>query len=165
MAQKIVQPLIIAVVIGTIGLVSVLAQQAWLIPSLGSASFVQILEPTQPSAKPYSTAVGQLLGIAGGFTGLFLAQAFAAPLFTAAHPLAVTRVAAVVIAVLVTAALQLATEARSAAGGTIALLVTLGLEKPDRSAVGEMVVGIVLVTLLGEAGRRIAASTGPATGA
>ena len=47
-----------AAVIGVVALISVWLQQPLLAPSLGSAVFVQVMSPDEPSAHPWNTAVG-----------------------------------------------------------------------------------------------------------
>ncbi len=153
--EKLVPPVLLAFVLGAIGLFSVWAHQPWLAPSLGSAAFTQLLSPDEPSARPYSTGVGQLIGGAAGLFGVFVTGAGAAPQFLGDHALALHRVLAVIIAVLVAGAAQSVARARSPAGGATALIVALGLETANGAGVGRLVIGIALVTVLGEAARQI----------
>lgn len=154
MLKPTLQVVILAAVLSIIGVLAVFFQQPWLVPSLGSAVFVQVLTPTVPSARPYHISVGQLIGVLGGFTGVYAAQAVSTPIFTEQHTLVYVRVIAMIISVVVTAALQLTTKAISAAGGTIALLLALGLQAPTLQSLGELIAGILLVTILGEVGRK-----------
>ncbi len=153
--EKLVPPVLLAVVLGAIGLFSVWAHQPWLVPSLGSAAFTQLLSPDEPSAKPYSTGVGQLIGGAAGLFGLFVTGAGAMPQFMGDHALALHRVLAVLIAVLVAGIAQTAARAKSPAGGATALIVALGVETANWAGVGRLVIGIALVTVLGEAARQM----------
>lgn len=150
-----------AVVLVAIGLLSVWIGQAWLVASLGSATFIQVLTPHEPSARIWPTAAGQACGIVGGYAGVYAAFAWAAPRFEAGDPLAMRRVLAVLVAVAVTAALQLGLRARCAAGGALALLLALGQETPDWAGLARLAVGVALVTFLGEFARRIVLSIGP----
>lgn len=151
----IVQSLAVSIVLGLIGLFSVWAHEAWLLPSLASAAFLQTLTPNEPSARPWNTAVGQLAGAVGGFAGVFLTSAWATPTFMGDHPLAMARVAAAVIGVFVAALLQHLLKATSAAGGATALIVAVGAETATAAGVLRLVCGVLLVTTLGEAARRI----------
>lgn len=155
MMQKVVSVLSICVVMVVIGLVAVWTQEPFLVPSLASAAFTQILSPTQPNASPYSVGVGQVIGAIGGFIGVYVAASAAQPLFMSGHPLVYARVLAVFIAILVAVSLQLAAKATSPAGGATALVLSLGLETPTWAGAGRLLVGIVLVTILGEIGRRL----------
>jgi hypothetical protein len=121
---------------------------------LASAVFTQVLSPTEPAARPYPTAMGQLLGVAGGCAAVLLTGAAAAPSFLDHHPLLLARVAAVGIAVAITAALQIVCQAGSPAGGATAAVVALGIETADAAAVVRLVAGVALVTGLGEVARR-----------
>ncbi len=152
-----------ALVLGVIGALAVWAQQAWLIPSLGSAILVQTIEAEQPTAGGYSMFVGQLLGVAAGVIAVYVTAGYLAPHFATGQPLVWSRVAATALAILLVTAFQLAASAKSPAGGTIAVLLAIGDEPLTWHAIGLLVVGIVLVTALGEAARRaVLRATNPA---
>lgn len=152
--SKVATPVLAAGVLGVIAALSVWAQEPWLAPSLGSAVFAQTLSPDQPSAKPYSVAVGQLLGAAAGFVGMFVADATTVPTFMGDHRLALARAGAVALALLLAAALQLACKATTPAGGATAVVVAIGAETANWSGALHLTIGILLVTALGEAARR-----------
>lgn len=151
---KLAAPVLAALVLGVIAVLGVWMQEPWLAPSLGSAVFTQVLTPDQPSAKPYTIGVGQLLGGAAGFAGVFLAGAAAAPQFMGDHALIFARAAAVVVAALLAAALQLACGATTPAGGATAVVVAVGAESATWAGAFHLAVGILLVTGLGEVARR-----------
>jgi hypothetical protein len=153
--KRLAPPFVVAVILGVIGALAVWLQEPWMMPSLGSAIFVQILTPREPSARAWNTGLGQVAGIAGGFAGVYLAAATTTPTFMGDHKLVFARVLAVVIAVLVTAAVQLAIKATNPAGGATAMIVAMGLETANWSGAGRLVVGIALVTILGEAARHL----------
>lgn len=152
-ASKLLPPVLIAAAMVAIAALGVGLGEAWLVPSLGSAIFTQALSPEQPSAQPYSVGVGQLLGGAAGMAGVFAAGAGGTPAFMGDH-LVWARVLAVGIAVLLAAAAQILAGARTPAGGATALVVALGAESASWGGAGRLVVGIALVTVLGEAVRR-----------
>lgn len=156
---KLLPPLLLALVLGAIGLFSVWVAQPWLVPSLGSAAYTQLLTPDEPGAKPYSVGVGQLIGGAAGLFGVFVAGASAMPEFMHGHPLALHRVLAVLIAVLVGGAAQMAARATSPAGGATALVIALGAETANWAGAGRLATGIVLVTVLGESARQLIVRT------
>ena len=156
---KLVQGAGAVLVLAVIGLLSVWTQQPWLVPSLGSAAFVQTLTPKETSATPWSIGVGQLCGVAGGFLGVYLLGAQAAAPFVSDHALTWVRLGAVVVALAVTVAIQLGLKATSAAGATLALLLSLGAEPPSWASLGALAVGVALVTGLGEIARRTVIAT------
>jgi hypothetical protein len=153
--QKILPVAVATIAMVVIALVAVWTQEGLLVPSLGSAVFIQAFSPTQPSATPYSIGVGQVLGVVGAFVGVYISMSAWAPEFTAGHALVYGRVLAVLIAVLLTAGLQLALKATSPAGGATALVVALGIETPNWAGAGRILVGILLVTVIGEVGRQL----------
>jgi hypothetical protein len=118
-------------VLAAIGVVFVWIQQPLLVPSLGSAVFVQVMSPTEPSARPWNTAMGQVIGLVGGMIGIFLAHATTVPNFLSSRPLILIRV----------------------------LAVAIGAETADWSGAGRLLAGILLVTALGEAARQFVLRT------
>ncbi|MGI4977948.1 MAG: HPP family protein [Janthinobacterium lividum] len=152
-ASRLLPPMLIAATMVAIAALSAGLGEAWLVPSLGSAVFAQALGPEQPSAQPYTIGVGQLLGVAAGMAGVFLAGAGHAPAFMGEH-VAWVRVAAVGIAMPLAAAAQMLAQARTPVGGATALVVALGAETASWGGAGRLVVGIALVTAIGEGVRR-----------
>lgn len=155
MMQKVLPIAVVTIVMVVIALIAVWTQEPLLVPSLGSAVFTQAFSPKQPSATPYSVGVGQILGLAGALAGVYIAMSAWLPEFTIGHPLLYGRVLAVLIAILLTAGLQLLFKATSPAGGSTALVLALGLETPNWAGVGRILVGIILATLIGEIGRQL----------
>ena len=154
-AAKTIPPLLIALILGAIAALSAWTQEPWLAPSLGSALFTQLLSPEEEAAKPYSIFLGQVLGGIAGFAGVFLASATTVPPFFGEHPLVFARVLAVVIAVLLAASFQQVCKAKAPAGGTTAIVVAIGAEMANWKGAVDLLVGIVLITILGEAARRL----------
>ena len=70
MLKFVVAPALMVIVIGGIALLSVVAQQAWLAPSIAAAAFTQLFNPLQPGARPYSIVLGQIVGALSGFAGV-----------------------------------------------------------------------------------------------
>jgi hypothetical protein len=143
-----------SLILGLIGVLAWWSGAPLLAPSLGSAVFTQLLSPRNKGAQPYSVAIGQLLGLVGGFAGAWIVGAVGMPVFTHGHPLVGARVAAVVLAALITAALHSLSGAESPAGGATAMVVAMGIESANGVGAWRMVVGILLVTGLGEVARR-----------
>jgi hypothetical protein len=139
--KKIAPPVLIAALLGVIAAAAVWTQEPFLAPSLGSAVFTQLLHPDESSASPYAILVGQILGAASGFAGVFIAGAAGAAPFMGGHMLEWARVWAIVIAGLLAAAGQMATGALTPAGGATALVVALGAESADWRGVLHLGVG------------------------
>ena len=152
-------PLLIVIVLGIIALACVWTQEAWLTPSVAAAAFTQMFTPTQPGGKPYSIALGQVIGAAAGFAGVYAAHATAVAKLVGDHDLSYTRIAAVVIAIAITAVVQTAARAKSPAGGATAAVVALGLETANWAGAMRLAVGITLITILGEGCRRLLLKT------
>ncbi len=155
MRQGLVSVLAALVVTASIGALGVWAGQAWLVPSVGAAALVQVLTPDQPSAKPWNVLLGQLLGGVAGFIAVYVAGAITAAPFTSGQPLSWSRVGAAATAMLLTAAGQRALKAANPAGGAITLLVALGAVPPTVSGAALLLIGVLLVTALGEAARYV----------
>ncbi|WP_158322755.1 HPP family protein [Acidisphaera rubrifaciens] len=147
--------LLTAAILGVVAAIAVWWQEPFLAPSLGSAVFTQLLHPEEASARPYAILMGQVLGAASGFAGVFLTGANMQPPFMGAHPLVWTRVAAIVVTAVLAASLQLVSGALTPAGGATALIVAIGAEADDPAGAAHLAVGLLLVTSLGEAARRL----------
>jgi hypothetical protein len=153
MMKRLVAIILSGAILMIIGAISVWAQQPCLVPSLASATIVQTLTPQEPSARAWNTAVGQLAGLIGGFAGIFLTAANLTPSFMDHHDLTFARVGAAGVAVIITAGIQVLLKAISPAGAATALVLAVGAESASLTGAARLIVGIILVTLLGEAAR------------
>jgi hypothetical protein len=151
--RVVLEPVAAVAVLVVIGGLGLWAHDAWLVPSLGSAVFVQVMTPELPSGRLWSTAAGQAAAMLGGYAGVFVAGAAALPPFMSGHPLLAPRLLAAGIAVAITALLQRALQATSPAGGATALLLALGAVPPTIAGALVLAIGIALVCALGEAAR------------
>ena len=75
-----------------------------------------VAQPGAHRARPFSIAVGQLIGLVAGFVGVFAASATAVPQFMGDHTLVGVRVFAIIIATFIAALVQLLTSATTPAG-------------------------------------------------
>ena len=121
-------PLLIAVILGVLAGFSVLAQEAWIAPSLASAVFSQLLHPDDSSSRPSKIAIGQVIGVAAGMAAVALAGQIHAPKLMGDHDLVTGRAVAVTLAALFASSLQAATGKKTPAGGATALVVAIGIE-------------------------------------
>jgi hypothetical protein len=147
-----VQTLATAAVMALIGALSVWAGIAWLVASLGPSAMMQALSSEQRTASMYNTCLGQLIGEAAGFIGVFAVAAAAPPLMSG-HPLTWDRVAAVAIAFVLMVPTQILLKAKHPPGAAVALLLALGIEPATWHTAWVMIVGIIMVTLFGEVAR------------
>lgn len=154
MPRAVLQPILITVVTGLVALLGYWAQAPWLIPGVGASAFIQLLLPDKPAGQAYSTGVGQLIGMVGGFVAVLVTGASAAPVMSETHEIALIRVGAVALAVFLTAVVQVPLKAPSAAGAAVAVLIATGVASTSWASVGVIAASIGLVTVFGEAARR-----------
>jgi hypothetical protein len=154
MTRAVLQPILITAVVGLVALLAYAAQAPWLVPSVGSSAFLQVLLPDKPSAQAYDTGVGQIVGLLAGFAAVLATGAASAPVMAEGHPIALVRVGAVVLAALLTAAVQIPLQALSAAGAAVAILVATGVASSTWASFAVVAASIGLVTASGEAARR-----------
>lgn len=147
-------PILISAILGALAAFSVIVQQAWIAPSLASAVFSQLLHPDDRSSHPANIAFGQIIGVAAGMTAVTLAGQTHAPRLMGDHDLVEGRAAAIAIAALLASFFQAVTGKKTPAGGATALVVAIGIESVTWMGAFRMLVGIALVTVLGEAARR-----------
>jgi hypothetical protein len=135
-----------AVALALAGLVGVLLHQPWLFPSLGPTIMVIAETPQQPSAHPRNVFVGHVVAVVAGWLALLVTGLLHAP-STVQAGLDGRRVAAAVIALVLTVVvLQLLRTPHAPAGATT-LIVGLGiLKSPGELAV--IVLSVVLVTVV-----------------
>jgi len=98
--------------------------------------------------------VGQLLGVGAGFLALYLSNAWAAPNVLATGVVSPQRLWATAISAALTTFACLALKAGQPAALATTLLVSLGAMQTRRDAV-VIIVGVLLVTAMGEPVRRL----------
>jgi hypothetical protein len=140
---------------GALGVLGLLAGQAWLFPSLGPTIFIRAVTPHEPSARLWNTLLGHGIGVIAGFAALFLFSAQNAPPTLSAETLSASQVAAAALAVGATVALQLALRAQHPPAAATTMLITLGGFKPEGRALLAIVVGVALTAAMGEGARRL----------
>ena len=107
-----------------------------------------------PSARPYNIIVGHLIGLGAGFLAIYLVNAWAAPNVLATGVVSPLRMWAAVISAALTAFVTLALKAGQPAALATTLLVSLGAMQTRRDAIA-IIVGVLLVTAMGEPLRRL----------
>lgn len=154
MSKSALQAVLVSAVLALVAALSAVFQQPLVAPSLGSAVFVQVISPTEPSAHPWNTAIGQMVGVAAGLIGVYVAAATTVPSFMGDHALVWARVVAVAIAVAFTVLGGTALKATSPAGGATAIVIAIGAETANIAGCLRMVAAIIIVTTVGEVARR-----------
>jgi hypothetical protein len=150
-------PVAAAVVLGLVGLLGIVLGVPWLFPSLAPSVAIQAATPALPSARPWNVFAGHMAGLACGLAVVFLTGAASTPGVVEAHALSGVRVAAAVLSVLLSMWLQSALRARHPAAEATTMLVALGTLEPTLRTALTVLGGAALVTVLGEAARRLLA--------
>src|SRR5215471_15399588 len=146
--------------LGEGGLVLALATIGWatnqplIFASLGPTAYELVEQPQMPSARPYNVIVGHLLGVGAGFLALYLSNAWEAPNVLATGVVSPQRLWATVISTALTTFACLALKAGQPAALATTLLVSLGAMQTRRDAIA-IIVGVLLVTAMGEPVRRL----------
>jgi len=147
-------PLSAGLLILAVGLVGLGLHQPLLFPSLGPTAFLQSETPDQPSARPYNSIVGHLIGLMAGFLAVWVVGASNAPSVLSAHVLTAPRVWASVLAVGLTLLGGILLKASHPPAAATTLLAALGGFPPSLHSTVTVMGGVVLITLLGELLRR-----------
>jgi hypothetical protein len=146
--------------LGESGLVFALAAIGWatnqplIFASLGPTAYELVEQPRMPRARPYNVIVGYLIGLSAGFVAVYLLNAWAAPNVVATGVVSRQRMWATAISAALTTLLSLALKAGQPAALATTLLVSLGAMQTRRDAMA-IIVGVLLVTALGEPVRRL----------
>lgn len=139
-------------------LILIVALAAWLtrepliFASLGPTAYEQIETPKQASARPYNVVVGHLIGVIAGFVALIITRSWSAPPVSS-HGMDVPRLAAAVVAAVLTVLGGLIARASQPAALATTLLISLGLMQEWKDA-ALMMAAVVLMTVFGEPLRR-----------
>lgn len=155
LARAAAPPFAAALVLGLVGLGAIATGVPWMFPSLGPTVAIQAGTPTLPSARPWNVCAGHLIGLACGIAAVHLTGAVDLASVTDAHALSGPRLAAAVLAVLLSMGLQAAAQARHPPAEATTLLFALGALQPDLRSVLTVAGGVTLVTVLGEICRRM----------
>lgn len=142
-------PIAAALLVFVVGAIGVIANNAWLLPSLGPSIVLIAVNAAHPTARASSTFFGHLTGLAAGFAGVALFSAWDAPVVLQSGAIDMSRVAAATVAlpIMVLAGLLFRIEHPPAAA--TALLVALGSLGSWQDA-RNVAVGAALVAGFGE---------------
>jgi hypothetical protein len=147
-------PLMSALLTLIVGALSVVFGRVWLFPSLGPSIYLQTEKPADPSSRFYNIVAGHLLGLAAGFAGVFLFNAYNDPVPLVDHTITWARVGAAVVALGLTLLLTLLLKANHPPAGATTLLTALGSIKTVQDVIN-LTIGVLLIAALGEVIRRM----------
>jgi len=147
-------PTTAAVLVGAVGLGGILVGLPWLVPSLGPSAALVGSSPAHPTARPWNTVVGHAGGLLAGFLAVAMVGATGAPTVLGDHELVPARVAAAVIAMLLTMAAGYLLRAQHPPAAATTLLVALGAIATLQQAV-IVLIGVILLAAIGEAFREV----------
>lgn len=157
---------LVASTVGEGALVLALAAIAWvthwplLFASLGPTAYEQVELPRSRSARPYNIITGHLVALGVSLCMIWVFNARHTPNIFVLGYISTQRLWASAAAVAVTAGLTQALSASQPASLSTSLLVTLGLMQTSRDAIA-IVVGVLILTAIGEPLRRLRAKYPP----
>ena len=121
-----IAPLLEAALIGVMALAGYLCRSPLIFAALGPTAFEIIETPERPSARPKSILLANLLAVCAGFFALWITRAWFAP-EVSAHGVPLQRVAAAMIATMLTVFGTLLLRVSQPAALSTTLLVSLGM--------------------------------------
>ena len=127
----------------------------WLFPSLGPTLAIQTELPDSVDAMPWNVVVGHAIGATVGIAAVWLTGAVHEPAINVSHAVSGARLAAAVIAMLASMALQSFARAEHPPAQATTLLIALGALDADLRGAFVLTAGVVQVAILGEAVRRV----------
>jgi hypothetical protein len=130
------------------------AGQPLIFASLGPTAYELVEQPHMRSARAYNVIVGHFIGLAAGFFSIWILNARYAPNVLAAGVVTPHRLWATTLAATLTTVLTLLLKAGQPAALATTLLVSLGGMQTRKSAVA-IVLGVVIITAIGEPLRRL----------
>jgi hypothetical protein len=141
-----------------VGGLSLLAGMVWLFPSLGPSIYLQTQKPADPASRFLNVVLGHLLGLAAGFAGVFLFNAFDDPVTLQAKQLTAGRLGAAVVALALTLLLTLLLKAHHPPAGATTLLTALGSIQTLQDSINLMI-GVLIIAIAGELIRKTRTNT------
>jgi hypothetical protein len=145
------------IALAVIGGLGWLAGIPWLLPSLGPTLAIQTGTPLHASARMRNVAFGHAIGLAAGLLAVYLTGAAHQPSVTELtnDTLSLARVAASVLAVALSLAVQCRLNLMHPPAEATTLIVALGGIEPTPAGALTVIAAIALVTVLGEVARRL----------
>ena len=121
----------------------------WLFSSLGPTAFEIVEKPKQDSSRTWNVIVGHFIAIGCGFAGVAAAGAWDVPAVNAHSDVAVARLWAATVAVVLTVVFNLLLKAGQPAAMATALLISLGTMQTAYAALW-IAAGVCIIAIVGE---------------
>lgn len=153
-------PLVGAILMAVVGLLSVLVGQPWLFPSLGPTAYLQAESPALHRSKPYNIVLGHAVGVVAGFAAVFLFMAYNDPVVLTDKTITLGRALAAALALALTIGGAYLLRASHPPAGATTLLVALGSIKTLEDVL-HLAIGVILIVLVGEVLRRVRVAMAP----
>ena len=147
-------PFMAAFLIFDVGVISLIVNQPWLFPILGTTAYLQVEQPGNPRSRFYNTLVGHYMGIAAGLVSITIFGLWNVPSVFISYQLYPFVVGAAAIAVPLTIIINMLLRASHPPAAATTLLVCLGAINSPISVLALMI-GILIIALIGDVIRRI----------
>ncbi len=121
-----IAPLLEAALVGVMALAGYLARSPLIFAALGPTAFEIIETPERPSARPESILLANLIAVCAGFFSLWITRAWFGPPVSA-HGVPLVRIAAAMLATMLTVFGTLLLRVNQPAALSTTLLVSLGM--------------------------------------
>ena len=138
----------------SVGIISLLVNQPWLFPILGTTAYLQVEQPGNERSRFYNTTIGHYIGIVAGLVGITIFNLWNTPSIFSTYVLLPSVVGAVAIALPLTILINMLLRASHPPAAATALLVSLGAINTPISILALMM-GILIIGIIGEIIRRI----------
>jgi CBS-domain-containing membrane protein len=148
-------PVAAAVVTVVPGLLGLALGQLWLFPSLAPTAVMQAHLPEQPSSRPYNIIIAHTAGLLSAYFAVYVFGIAHQPSVFDLHTLSLARVLASGLAVLLAITIEVLVQAQHPPAAATTLLASLGSFRPTWHDAMEVFIGVVIVVIVGEIGRRI----------
>ncbi len=132
-----------------LGLAAYFSRQPWLFPSLGPTAYLIARYPDLPVSRAYNSIAGHLVGMAGGFAGVAIFNAWQMPVVPL-HEVTIERVLAVTVAIGFTVLVNGLLRSGHPPAAATTILVASGTFSTVRGAVA-IAAGLVTVVIIGKA--------------
>ena len=138
----------------SVGIISLILNQPWLFPILGTTAYLQVEQPGYKRSSFYNTIIGHYVGIAAGLVGITLFNLWNNPSIFSTYILLPSVVGAAAIALALTIIINMLLRAFHPPAAATTLLVSLGTINTPISILSLMM-GILIIAIVGETVRRI----------
>jgi hypothetical protein len=149
-ADSVWVPVMSGALILVAGAMTLATKQPWLFAALGPTAVVIAASPGHPTTRFHAIVLGHFVALVCGWIAVLLLGAGDAASFASSQGLGVSRVWAGAFAVAMTALIQPSVKAYHPPAAATALLITLGVYRPNWMTALSMMAGVLAVALVGE---------------